>query len=70
MKNKQKREKNATFTIFFTIFKQKMLSNSLLLMTKNNNYSGVFKLKTISNLKPKICCENYCEFCISKKKKK
>ena len=43
MKNKQKREKNATFTIFFTIFKQKMLSNSLLLMTKNNNYSGVFK---------------------------
>ena len=29
-KKKKKREKNAASTIFFTIFKQKMLSNRLL----------------------------------------
>ena len=49
-----------------------MLSSRLFLMTKKkknyNNYSDIFKYKTKSNLKLKICCKKYYECCISKKK--
>ena len=60
-------EKNAAFTIFFTIPLQLMLSSRLLLMAKTN-YSDIFKQKTKGNLKPRICCKKYYEYCTSKKK--
>ena len=70
MKNKQKSEKNAKSTIFFTSLLQQTLSNRLLQLViddKKNNYSDVFKQKTRSGLKLRICCEKYCEYCTSKK---
>ena len=33
---------------------------------KKNNYSDIFKYKTKSSLKFKICCKKYCEYCTSK----
>ena len=36
---------------------------------KKNNYSDIFKYKTKSSLKFKICCKKYCECCTSKKNK-
>ena len=72
MKNKLKREKNATFTISFTTLLQLMLSSRLLqpvIDNKKNNYSDIFKQKTKDNLKPRICYKKYCEYYTSKKKK-
>ena len=46
MRNKEKINKNATFTIFFTILLQLILSTRLLqpiVDVKKNNYSDIFK---------------------------
>ena len=46
MKKRKKKKKNATFTIFFTILLQLMLSTRLLqpiVDGKKNNYSEIFK---------------------------
>ena len=59
-------------TIFFTTLLQLMLSSRLLQLViddKKNNYSDIFKQKTKGNLKPRICCKKYCEYCTSKKNK-
>ena len=53
-------------------FSQLMLSTRLLqpiIDGKKNNYSDIFKQKTKSNLKFRICCKKYCECCTSKKNK-
>ena len=34
---------------------------------KKNNYSDIFKYKTKSSLKFRICCKKYCECYTSKK---
>ena len=40
----------------------------LIVDDKKNNYSDIFKYKTKSSLKFRICCKKYCECCTSKKK--
>ena len=41
----------------------------LIVDDKKNNYSDIFKYKTKSSLKFRICCKKYCECYIAKKNK-
>ena len=47
MEYKQKKERNAMPTTFFTTLLQQIISNKLLLMAKNN-FSVRFKLKPVT----------------------
>ena len=73
MKDK-KREKNATSTIFFTTFLQKILSSKLLFVIidgkKKKNLQSQIQIRISNSLIYQICYEKYYEYSTSQKIKK